>query len=65
MQKLFCTLRVSGLLTVLLLVFHWASAQTGTVNGSVKDSGGNPLAGAPIAAEGKRTGTIVALMRLP
>jgi iron complex outermembrane recepter protein len=58
MLKSIYMLRVTGFLMFLLLTFHWASAQTGTVKGTVKDSGGNPLAGPSVAVEGKRTGTI-------
>ena len=57
MRKFMRTFRISCLLSFLLLIVQIASAQTGVVKGTVKDRGGNPLAGASITVEGKRTGT--------
>src|ERR1700753_1400275 len=56
MKKTSHMLRVASLLSFLLLIFQWASAQTGTVKGTVKDIAGHPLAGASVAVEGKRMG---------
>jgi iron complex outermembrane recepter protein len=57
MRKINYTLRLSGIITFLLLTFQWATAQTGTVKGIIKDANGSPLAGASVTVEGKKAGT--------
>jgi len=42
----------------LLLIFQWASAQTGIVRGTVKDANGDPLPDASVTVEGKKTATM-------
>jgi iron complex outermembrane receptor protein len=56
MKKIDGAFRMVGMLTALLLTFHWASAQSGTVRGTVKDASGNPLSGASVTVEGGRVG---------
>jgi len=53
-------IRVASMLAILLLAFQWASAQTGTIKGIIKDATGDPLTGASVTVEGmqgKRTGS--------
>ena len=50
-------LRLTGILTFLLIAFQYTFAQTAIVRGVVKDAGGNPLAGASVTIEGGKTGT--------
>jgi iron complex outermembrane recepter protein len=48
----------NGFLFVLCLVtVIWASAQTGTIKGTVKDASGNPLSGASVTIQGRTRGT--------
>ncbi|MFT3935526.1 MAG: TonB-dependent receptor [Chitinophagaceae bacterium] len=46
------------LLFTFLIIFQWASAQTGVVKGNVKDASGAPLAGASVTVQGKKNGTV-------
>jgi iron complex outermembrane recepter protein len=46
------------LIIPLLLISFQASAQTGTVSGSVKDASGNPLIGASVLVQGTLKGTV-------
>ncbi len=57
MRKNLPLLRPFFMLIILLLSFHWLSAQTGTVKGTVKDANGNPLAGASVTVQGTKAGT--------
>jgi iron complex outermembrane recepter protein len=57
MRKNLRRLRPASILIILLLAFQWLSAQTGTVKGSIKDANGNPLTGASVTVQGKKTGT--------
>lgn len=57
MRKVIYALRLTGMVTLLLLAFQWASAQTGTVKGTVKDANGSPLPGASVTVQGRKTGT--------
>jgi len=43
MRDTVCTLRLSAFFIFLFLFFHCASAQTATITGIIKDSGGKPL----------------------
>ena len=55
MKKIDGAFRMIGMLTALLLTFQWVSAQTGTVRGTVKDASGNPLAGASVTVEDRKS----------
>jgi iron complex outermembrane recepter protein len=57
MRKFIYTLRFTGIISLLLFAFQWASAQTGTIKGTIKDANGNPLAGASVTVQGKKAGT--------
>jgi|GEM_PF-3366 len=57
MRKNLCKLRPAILAILLTLCFHWLSAQTGTLKGSIKDANGNPLTGASVTVQGKKMGT--------
>jgi len=50
--------RLTGVTFLFLLAFQWASAQTGTVKGLIKDITGAPLAGATVIVENHKAGTI-------
>src|SRR4051812_13964191 len=43
MRNITFTLRIAGLFIFLFLFFHFASAQTGTIKGIIKDPGGKPM----------------------
>jgi iron complex outermembrane recepter protein len=58
MRKFIYTLRLTGIVTFLLLAFQWAGAQTGSVKGTVKDAAGNPLSGASVTVAGRKSGTV-------
>src|SRR5690349_2674696 len=49
--------RRGSVILFLLLFFIGASAQTGTIKGTVKDASGNPLSGASITIQGRTRGT--------
>src|SRR6185369_5650736 len=57
MRKFIDTFRELCLLSFSLFIFQLASAQQGTVKGTVKDASGNPLANASVTVQGKRVGT--------
>ena len=57
MRKFIYALRLTGFATLLLFTFQLASAQTGTLKGTVKDASGTPLPGASVTVQGKKTGT--------
>src|SRR5437867_475545 len=61
MRKIIHTLQFTGIITIFLLVFQSASAQSGIIKGQVKDAAGNPLAGASVSIEGNKIGTITDL----
>jgi iron complex outermembrane recepter protein len=50
--------RVTGFLFVFIFISFVATAQNGTVRGSVKDANGLPLAGASVLLEGTKRGTV-------
>ena len=58
MRKLIFEVRVTVFLSLFLLIFQWATAQTGIVSGTVKDVNGDPLPFALISVEGKKVRTI-------
>src|SRR3990170_2785185 len=59
MSKVVYTCRLFALSALLILISQWASAQqTGTIRGTVKDASGDPLSGASVTVEGRRTGTV-------
>ncbi|MDP4263323.1 MAG: TonB-dependent receptor [Bacteroidota bacterium] len=58
MRKLIYPIRIASFLTIFLLVIQWASAQSATVKGTVKDANGNPLADASVTVEEKKTSAI-------
>ncbi len=58
MRKVFVLLRSASLLSVFLLIFQFAFAQTATVKGNVKDASGSPLSGASVIVEGQKGGAL-------
>jgi len=48
---------ITSFIILLLLAFQSGYSQPGTLNGNVKDINGNPLTGASITVQGKKTGT--------
>ncbi|MEO5564399.1 MAG: TonB-dependent receptor, partial [Chitinophagaceae bacterium] len=58
MRKFICSFRYSSLFIFLLLIFQNVFAQTGTVKGTVRDPGGNPLSNASVVVGGNRRGTV-------
>ncbi|HMJ47361.1 MAG TPA: TonB-dependent receptor, partial [Ferruginibacter sp.] len=51
-------LRITGFLISFILISFFASAQKGSVSGTVRDPNGKPLAGASIQAQGSASGVI-------
>src|SRR5258708_33980720 len=58
MKKTIRTVRFLGIILLCVCSLEWASAQTGTVKGTVKDRSGAALSGASITVEGTKKGTI-------
>ena len=57
MRKLNRMLCASATMLFILLSGMAVEAQTGTLKGTVKDAAGNPLSGASVTVQGKKTGT--------
>ena len=57
MRKNLQLLRAACISLTLLFSFHWLSAQTGTITGSVRDLSGSPLTGASVTVQGSKAGT--------
>ena len=58
MRRNFSILKMTSFLLVFILVTEIASAQTGTVKGTIKSANGQVLPGASIQVQGSKTGTV-------
>lgn len=57
MRTIFYTLRLTVFFTFMLFAAQFATAQSGTLKGTVRDVNGDPLFGASVTVAGKKLGT--------